>query len=111
MEPESPVSLPNSPVPKLSKKEKKRKKAELIGELALAKTQCADVSNQLEHKSLELKHALQRESFVIRELRAAREYVTSLEQKVCTCMYVCICVCVCARFIFNDNYIQVHMCS
>ena len=41
-------------------------------ELVLAKTMCADYANQLEVKALELKQALQREAFLIRELKQVR---------------------------------------
>ena len=55
---------------------------DLTRELALAKTNYADASNCFEQKKLELKQALQREAFVVRELRAAKEYIAALEQKV-----------------------------
>ena len=55
---------------------------DLAKELARAKTHWADVSSQLEEKDMELKQALEREAFVVRELRASRDYVTALEHKV-----------------------------
>ena len=55
---------------------------DLAKELARAKTHWADVSSQLEEKNMELKQALEREAFVVRELRASRDYVTALEHKV-----------------------------
>lgn len=65
------------------KKKKKDKRSavehELEKELAVAKTTCADYANQLEVKTLELKQALQREAFLIRELKQARQSVTELE--------------------------------
>jgi hypothetical protein len=76
-------SLPNSPCGE------RKGESGLVGmdidlakELARAKTHWADVSNQLEEKDLELKQALEREVFVLRELRASRDYVTALEHKV-----------------------------
>ena len=74
-------SLPNSP------SEERREKSpgldiDLAKELARAKTHWADVSSQLEEKIMELKQALEREAFVVRELRASRDYVTALEHKV-----------------------------
>lgn len=71
------------------KSEKKKKKdkqqmmqQELEKELAVCKTTCADFANQLEMKVLELKQLLQREAFLIRELKEVRQYVTELEAKV-----------------------------
>ena len=64
-----------------SKKEGKKKKEkhhhrdrssaerELEHALALSKLDCADYANQVEIKSLELKQAVQREAFLIRELK------------------------------------------
>ena len=57
---------------------------ELGKELALAKTNCAEYANLLELKILEHKQALQRESFLLRELKEVREYVSELESKVRT---------------------------
>ena len=76
-------SLPNSPCG-----ERKGERGfggmdiDLAKELARAKTHWADVSSQLEEKDMELKQALEREAFVVRELRASRDYVTALEHKV-----------------------------
>lgn len=77
-------SLPNSP------SGERREKSpgldiNLAKELARAKTNWADVSSQLEEKIMELKQALEREAFVVRELRASRDYVTALEHKVRLC--------------------------
>ena len=72
---------PLSPTSNKSKKEAKKKKEKdrrsaveqvLEKELVLAKTTCADYANQLEVKALELKQALQREAFLIRELKQVR---------------------------------------
>lgn len=72
---------------KKKKKKKKEKQAsaaqlELERELVLSKTTCADYANQLEVKTLELKQVLQREAFLIRELKEVRQTVTELEAKV-----------------------------
>lgn len=68
------------------KKEGKKKKEkhsaaeqELAKELVVSKTTCADYANQLETKTLELKQALQREAFLIRELKEVRH---EMENKV-----------------------------
>ena len=66
------------------KKKEKRTQSEhdLERELILCKTNCADYANQSEQKSLELKQALQREAFLIREVKEVRQYVSELEAKV-----------------------------
>ena len=78
---ESTGSPPPCFSPTEGKKEGKKKKKnkhhhhhtmpqhELEQELALAKTTCADYANQLEIKTLELKQVVQREAFLIRELK------------------------------------------
>ena len=74
-------SLPNSPSGE-RKESSLGLDMDLAKELARAKTYWADVTSQLEEKSMELKQALEREAFVVRELRASRDYVTALEHKV-----------------------------
>ena len=54
----------------------------LTRELALAKTQCAELSGQVEHKKMEVKQVLQREALAVRELHSAKRYITTLEQRV-----------------------------
>ena len=74
-------SLPNSPM--VERRERSPGlDIDLAKELARAKTYWADVTSQLEEKNMELKQALEREAFVVRELRASRDYVTALEHKV-----------------------------
>lgn len=76
-------SLPNSPFADRKGKEiSPGLDIDLAKELARAKTYWADVTSQLEEKNMELKQALEREAFVVRELRASRDYVTALEHKV-----------------------------
>lgn len=73
--PLSPESSEQKKEGKKKKKEKKYKLAvqELEKELVLSKTACADYANQLEVKTLELKQLLQREAFLIRELKDGRQ--------------------------------------
>lgn len=85
----------------VARKEEKRKKKEkryaleqLERELALSKTQCADYANQLEQKVLELKQAVQREAFLIRELKEIRLHAGELEQKVHLFVFYGTCMCV-----------------
>lgn len=78
-------SLPSSPYGE--RKGERGLDIDLAKELARAKTHWADVSSQLEEKIMELKQALEREAFVVRELRASRDYVTALEHKVCNGRY------------------------
>lgn len=54
------------------KKEKRRAKEQLERELVQAKTTCAVYAGQVDVKRLELKQALQREAFLIRELKQVR---------------------------------------
>ena len=75
-------SLPNSPSESRRREESPGIGIDLGKELARAKTRWADASSQLEEKNMELRQALEREKFVVRELRAARDYVTALEHKV-----------------------------
>lgn len=67
------------------KKEKQRhaREHELERELVLSKTMCADYANQVEVRGLDLKQALQREAFLIRELKLTRQ---QLEAKVRVCV-------------------------
>jgi len=55
---------------------------QLMRELALAKTQCAEVSGQVEQKKMELRRALQREALAVRELHSAKQYIATLEQRL-----------------------------
>lgn len=74
-------SLPNSPM--VERKDRSPGlDIDLAKELARAKTYWADATSQLEEKNMELNQALEREAFVVRELRASRDYVTALEHKV-----------------------------
>lgn len=54
----------------------------LTRELALAKTQCAELSGQVEQKKMEVKQVLQREALAVRELHSAKRYIATLEQRV-----------------------------
>ena len=81
-EKESSSSLPNSPTTDKRERSPAGLDINLAQELARAKTNWADVTSQLEEKNMELKQALEREAFVVRELRASRDYVTALEHKV-----------------------------
>ena len=81
-EKEEAISLPNSPHGERKKKKSLGLDIDFAKELARAKIHWADVSSQLEEKNMELKQALEREAFVVRELRASRDYVTALEHKV-----------------------------
>ena len=81
---------PMSPDSNKGKKEGKKKKEkhrpremELEKELVVAKTMSADYATQLEVKILELQQALQREAFLIRELKQVRQLALELEMKVC----------------------------
>ena len=86
-EQESTGSLcPLSPTSNKSKKEAKKKKEKdrrsaveqvLEKELVLAKTTCADYTNQLEVKALELKQALQRGIPELKQVRAELEAMVS----------------------------------
>lgn len=67
------------------KREKHKAKEQLERELVTSKTRCADYANQVEVKTLELKQALQREAFLIRELKQVR---SEPEAKVCRRTYV-----------------------
>ena len=74
-----------SPTPQ--KKAHRRKKSKSLSgdltlELAKAKLQCAETAHQLEHKILDLSKTLNREAFVVRELKAAKEHIMELEQTV-----------------------------
>ena len=87
-------SLPSSPYGerKVAEKGLEGMDIDLAKELARAKTHWADVSSQLEEKDMELKQALEREAFVVRELRASRDYVTALEHKVRHYNIVSVCI-------------------
>ena len=54
----------------------------LTRELALAKTQCAELSGQVEQKKMDVKQVLQREALAVRELHSAKRYIATLEQRV-----------------------------
>ena len=84
--PLSPESIGRSKKEGKKKKEKHRDRSsverELEQALALSKLTCADYANQVEVKALELKQALQREAFLIRELKQGRQFLEELEAKV-----------------------------
>ncbi len=79
------------------KEEKKKKKkkdkdrdrdgSELEKELTAVRISCADYENQFEKKSLELAQALERETFLIRELKEVKE---QMEEKACVCHMTCV---------------------
>lgn len=96
--PLSPDSFNKSKKEGKKKKEKHRDQGtseqELEQALALSKLTCADYANQLELKGLELKkksveltQALQREAFLIRELKQGRQFLDQLEAKARDCAH------------------------
>lgn len=77
---------------------------QLMRELALAKTQCAEVSGQVEQKKMELRRALQREALAVRELHSAKQYIATLEQRVSWEILHELVVCIPTEFTRDDDY-------
>lgn len=60
----------------------RKNQEEMMQELAQAKLEYAEAMVQLEQKKMEARQALSRESQAVREVDAARSYITVLEQRV-----------------------------
>ena len=63
-------------------KRSRERAEELMQELARAKLQCAEATASVEQRKMESRQVVLRESQAVREVEAARSYITILEQRV-----------------------------